>query len=89
MVSLYEIYSFTEFNSKVRNDTSGLLNTLMQFKTINNAINFFQIFKIGTPLSDYVKKNPDYVQAWRLIDSPHSSLKKIRDKFDETPKHLT
>ena len=64
MVSLHKIHSSTEFNSKVRDEASGILNKFMQFKTITTSMTFLQIFKISTLLSDYLQtKNLDYVQA--------------------------
>ena len=57
MVSLCEIHSSTEFKSKVRDEASELLNKFMQFETITTAMNFLQIFKISTPLSDYLYLN--------------------------------
>lgn len=46
---------------------------------------FLQIFKITTPLSDYLQtKNMDYAQAWRLVESAVLRLKALRNRFDET-----
>lgn len=84
-VALYKISLSKEFNIKVRDDASGLLRKFLSFETIITAMTFLQIFKVTTPLSDYLQtKNLDYAQAWRLVESAVSRLKAVRNGFDET-----
>ncbi|KAL4141388.1 hypothetical protein QTP88_004036 [Uroleucon formosanum] len=48
---------------------------------------FLQIFKITTPLSDYLQtKNVDYIQAWRHVSSVHKSLQSVKNRFCEIKK---
>jgi hypothetical protein len=68
LVSLYNILNSKEFNSKARNDVLSLLKKCCSFKTILVAMMFLQIFKITTPLSDYLQtQNLDFVQAYNQI----------------------
>lgn len=84
-VALYKMSLSNEFNVKMRDDASGLLRKFLSFETIVTAVTFLQIFKVTTPLSDYLQtKNLDYAQAWRLVESAVSRLKAVREKFDET-----
>ena len=85
VIPLFKISSCPEFNFKTRTDAEGLLIKFTHFETILVAMLFLQIFKITTPLSDYLQtKNLDFVQAWRLIETSHLKLKELCDKFDET-----
>ncbi|XP_031353775.1 uncharacterized protein LOC116178426 [Photinus pyralis] len=84
-VALHSMSLSNEFNAKVRAEASGILGKFLNFETIVIAMTFLQIFKITTPLSDYLQtKNLDYAQAWRLVESAVIRLIAIRDKFDET-----
>lgn len=57
------------------------------YETVLVAMTFLQIFKITTPLSDYLQtKNLDYVQAWRHVSSPHKSPQSIRNNFCDITK---
>lgn len=45
---------------------------------------FLVIFKITTPLSDYLQtKNLDYALAWRLVSSAQTELKNARNQFNQ------
>nr|CAD7443921.1 unnamed protein product [Timema bartmani] len=73
-----------QFNPKVRNEANALLQKFLSFETIMVAMMFLLIFKITTPLSDYLQtKNLDYAQAWRLVSAAHNSLRDARDQFDQ------
>lgn len=87
VVALTKISNSPDFNSKIRSEAEGLLNKFVSFDTILIAMMFLQIFKITTPLSDYLQtKNLDFVQAFRLIETTLLKLKELREKFDETLK---
>lgn len=74
-LALKKISTGLAFDGKVRNDASALVNKLMTFETVAIVMFFLQIFKITTPLSDYLQRqNLDYTQAWRLIQSSASRL---------------
>ena len=43
------------------------------------------IFKITTPLSDYLQtRNLDYAQAWNLVSTAQESLRNTRNQFHQT-----
>jgi hypothetical protein len=87
VLALFKISHSTDFNAKVRHEATALLNKYLDFETIVVGMVFLQVFKITTPLSDYLQtKNLDYAQAWRNIESSLSRLKRLRDKFSETLK---
>ncbi|KAK5639462.1 hypothetical protein RI129_011954 [Pyrocoelia pectoralis] len=68
-LELLKIASCTDFNGKVRNNATAFLHTFVSFETVVTAMIFLQIFKITTPLSDYLQtRNLDYAQAWRLVE---------------------
>lgn len=85
--TLFVIGNSIEFNPKVRNEASGLLQKFLSFETILVAMMFCLIFKMTTPLSDYLQtKNLDYAQAWRLVSSAQNSLKDARHQFSQVVK---
>lgn len=85
VVALHGIYTSEDFNSKIRSDAGALFLKFTQFEVILTAMIFLQIFKITTPLSDYLQtQNLDYGQAWRAIESSIDLMKTVRDKFPET-----
>jgi len=87
LVSLYNILNYKEFNSKTRNDALFLLKKFCSFETILVAMMFLQIFKITTPLSDYLQpQNLDFVQAYNHISCTYASLLKVKANFDDTMK---
>ncbi|KAG8273357.1 hypothetical protein J6590_108302 [Homalodisca vitripennis] len=84
-VALQKISLSPEFNATVRSSATGLLSKFLEFETTVIAMTFLQIFKVTTPLSDYLQtKNLDFAQAWRLIESATERLKDLRNRFNET-----
>jgi len=82
LVALYEISISNQFNSKIRNDSLSLMKKFCSYETVLVTMMFLQIFKITTPLSDYLQtKNLDYIQAWRHVSSAHKSLQSVRNRF--------
>jgi len=82
LVALYEISISNQFNSKIRKDSRGLMKKFCSYETVLVAMMFLQIFKITTPLSDYLQtKNLDYIQAWCHVSSAHKSLQSVRNRF--------
>lgn len=70
LTSLYKISHSSEFNSKVRSDAAAILEKYITFETILISMIYLQIFKVTTPLSDYLQtRNLDCAQAWKLIES--------------------
>ncbi|KAF0768024.1 zinc finger MYM-type protein 1-like [Aphis craccivora] len=66
-----------QFNSKPRNDALSLLKKICSFETILVAMMFLQIFKITTPLSDYLQtQNLDFVQAYNQISCTYTTIAK-------------
>ncbi|XP_074030798.1 uncharacterized protein [Leptinotarsa decemlineata] len=85
VLALFKISHSADFNAKVRHEATALLKKYLDFETVLVGMIFLQLFKITTPLSDYLQtKNLDYAQAWRNIESSLSRLKHLREKFDET-----
>ncbi|XP_025405010.1 uncharacterized protein LOC112679433 [Sipha flava] len=87
LVALYEISISNQFNSKIRNDSLSLMKKFCSYETVLVAMMFLQIFKITTPLSDYLQtKHLDYIQAWRHVSSAHKSLQSVRNRFCDITK---
>ncbi|XP_025416538.1 uncharacterized protein LOC112687804 isoform X2 [Sipha flava] len=87
LVALYEISISNQFNSKIRNDSLSLMKKFCSYETVLVAMMFLQIFKIITPLSDYLQtKHLDYIQAWRHVSSAHKSLQSVRNRFCDITK---
>jgi len=82
ILALFKISQSPNFNAKVRHEATALLNKYLDFDTIVIGMVFLQVFKITTPLSDYLQtKNLDYAQAWRNIESSLSRLKGYKTSF--------
>ncbi|XP_054259308.1 uncharacterized protein LOC128984050 [Macrosteles quadrilineatus] len=87
VIALFKISTSQDFNSKVRSDSDALLKKLLSFECILVAMLFLQVFKVTTPLSDYLQtKDLDFVQAWRFIENSHRKLTDLREKFPDTVK---
>lgn len=87
LLSLYNISNCNQFNSKARNDALSLLKKFCSFETVLVAMMFLQIFKITTPLSDYLQTpNLDFVQAYNQISCTYKCILKVKDNFDHVMK---
>lgn len=69
------------FNPKIRNDAKDL--KFCTFKTILVAMIYLQIFKIITPVSDYLQTKGliNYAKVWHHISCATKSLNEKRSTF--------
>ena len=85
VVSLSIIANFTDFSPKTRNEANSLLQKFLSFETILTAMMCLLIFKITTPLSDYLQtRNLDYAQTWNLVSTAQENLRNPRNQFHQT-----
>ncbi|KAG8177445.1 hypothetical protein JTE90_008629 [Oedothorax gibbosus] len=84
ILALSIISDSEDFNPKTRSEANSLLQKFVSYETILTAMMCLMIFKITTPLSDYLQtKNLDYAQAWNIIASSQKLLDAARQKFDQ------
>lgn len=82
VLSLYEISQSNDFNVNIRSNARSLLGRLTSYETTLTAMTFLQIFKLTTPLSDYLQtSNLDYIQAYRKIVVTEKLLKQNQRNF--------
>jgi hypothetical protein len=82
VLSLYEISQSNDFNVNVRSNARSLLGRLTSYETTLTAMKFLQIFKLTTPLSDYLQtSNLDYIQPYRKIVVTEKLLKQNQRNF--------
>lgn len=80
VMTLNTIANSHDFNSKIHNESYAIFHKFLPFETIVVAMMFLLIFKITTPLSDYLHtKNLEYAQAWRLATTAQNVFKNARN----------
>lgn len=68
VIALFKVYTSPDFNGKVRKEAEALLNNFTAFETVFIAMMFLQIFKITTPVSDYLQtKNLDLLKLEEVL----------------------
>ena len=70
VVILYELSQSADFNVSTREEEARtLLEKFLKYETVLTTVVFSRIFKITSPLSEYLQTNGlDLLQAWRLVD---------------------
>ncbi|VVC44637.1 Hypothetical protein CINCED_3A004685 [Cinara cedri] len=82
VLSLYEISQSNDFNVNVRSNARSLLGRLTSYETTLTAMTFIHIFKLTTPLSDYLQtSNLDYIQVYKKIVVTEKLLKQNQRNF--------
>ena len=71
------------FQESARSDAKVLMDHFMKFETILTAFVFLHIYKITTPLSQYLQtKGLDMLQAWRMVETVHNEIITISRDFE-------
>lgn len=84
---MYNISNSKEFISKAKNDAPSLKKKCCSFEAMLVAMMFLQIFKITTPLSDYLEtQSLDFIQDYNQINCTHACILKVKANFEDIMK---
>ena len=89
VVTLYELSQSADFNVPTKDEARTLLEKFLRYETVLTAVVFSRIFKITSPLSEYLQNNGlDLLQAWRLVESSTVRLEKISRNFSTVANYV-